>query len=227
MNDEKKNTHANYIIPFAVLVAVYIALYATVAVVHAQTTTSTSTATSTITGTVVGTSTATSTASSTANGTITASTTGTSTATSTGTSTATSTSATLDMLIAQLRDLASRFPDYFNAIAAFISQLLNGSSSGTATSTATSTIGMTGGAYIDQNGGFVRAGESIDFGGHGFMHEEQIAVTMGGVLIATAHADGGGNFSTGSLRVPNAPGTYTYVFTGERGDMAHAVLTVR
>jgi hypothetical protein len=223
MNDEKKNTHANYIIPFAVLVAVYIALYATVAVVHAQTTTSTSTATSTITGTVVGTSTATSTASSTANGTITASTTGTSTATST----ATSTSATLDMLIAQLRDLASRFPDYFNAIAAFISQLLNGSSSGTATSTATSTTGMTGGAYIDQNGGSARAGESIDFGGHGFMHEEQIAVTTGGVLIATAHADGGGNFSTGSLRVPNIPGTYTYLFTGERGDVAQAVMGVR
>lgn len=81
---------------------------------------------------------------------------------------------------------------------------------------------------IDQNGQTVSAGSTIDFGGHGFAREEEVRITLNGQRIANAHADGGGNFSTGSLRVPTAAGTYTYVFTGQRvGDTANATITVR
>jgi hypothetical protein len=60
-----------------------------------------------------------------------------------------------------------------------------------------------------------RAGTSVDFVGSMFGHEENVAVTVNGQTIATPHADGGGNFSTGSLSVPSTPGTYTYIFTGQ------------
>lgn len=86
---------------------------------------------------------------------------------------------------------------------------------------------MPGSAYIDQSGKVARAGDTIDFGGHRFMTEQQVAVTLGGVLVGTAHADGGGNFSTGSMRLPSVPGMYTYMFRGDRGDVAYATITVQ
>jgi hypothetical protein len=64
-----------------------------------------------------------------------------------------------------------------------------------------------------------RLGTSVDFTGKNFGHEESVVITYsnGGaaVQISQAHADGGGNFSTGSLSVPSTPGTYTYTFVGQ------------
>jgi hypothetical protein len=95
---------------------------------------------------------------------------------------------------------------------------MNGGGTGTTTPP---TMGM---GTIDQNNWNVYAGGTIDFGGHNFMHEEDILVTLNGQTIATAHADGGGNFSTGSIRLPSTPGTYTYLFQGQNGDSVSATV---
>ena len=82
-------------------------------------------------------------------------------------------------------------------------------------------------AAIDQNGETVEAGRSINFLGHNFGREENVTVASGGVTLKTVHADGGGNFSTGSMSVSNTPGTYTYTFTGAgSGRSASATITV-
>lgn len=84
-----------------------------------------------------------------------------------------------------------------------------------------------GAAYIDQHGESVEQGRSINFLGHNFTREEDVTVMTGGMMVKTVHADGGGNFSTGSMSVPNMPGTYTYTFTGkESGRVATAMITV-
>ncbi|HZT34586.1 MAG TPA: hypothetical protein VFA15_01600, partial [Nitrososphaera sp.] len=58
-------------------------------------------------------------------------------------------------------------------------------------------------------------GTTVDFTGSGFWHEEPVMVMNNGQTIATAHADGGGNFSTGSLPVTgNAGASETYTFIG-------------
>lgn len=152
----------------------------------------------------------------------------TSTGTTTGTTTSTTTSGTgtttpsLNDLITQLNALKASFPAFLSQIQAFIASLLAGGGG-----TGTTTPPVTGNARVDQNGQSFSAGGAIDFGGRGFNHEENVSVTLNGMQVATAHADGGGNFSTGSLRVPSTPGTYTYLFTGAMGDSATATITVR
>lgn len=106
--------------------------------------------------------------------------------------------------------------------------LLNGQggAAGNGGGIGTSTQPMTANPSIDQNGMTGYRGGSIDFGGHNFGHEEQIKVMLNGMQVATAHADGGGNFSTGSFSLPTTAGTYTYTFTGDSGDSATATVTV-
>lgn len=60
----------------------------------------------------------------------------------------------------------------------------------------------------------VPGGHHVDFNGRNFGHEETVRIMLNGTEIGTAHADGGGNFSTGSLSIPQNAGTYTYIFTG-------------
>ncbi len=60
----------------------------------------------------------------------------------------------------------------------------------------------------------VSAGEHVDFNGRNFPHEEDINVYQNGVLAGKAHADGGGNFTTGSMTMPGTSGTYAYTFVG-------------
>lgn len=79
---------------------------------------------------------------------------------------------------------------------------------------------------IDQNGE-TTSSNSVDFGGRNFDHEEQVTVTLNGTTVGTAHADDGGNFSTGSMSLPTTPGTYTYTFSGSKGDSATATVTVQ
>lgn len=91
----------------------------------------------------------------------------------------------------------------------------------------TTTPPTMGSAWIDQDTSPMHVGGGVDFGGHGFGHEENVTVSLNGMFVTTAHADGGGNFSTGTFSLPMTAGTYTYVFTGvQSGDVAHTVVTV-
>ncbi|MBU6321211.1 hypothetical protein KGO04_01555 [Patescibacteria group bacterium] len=148
--------------------------------------------------------------------------TGTTTATSTGSGTGTTTPPSdLDNLVAQLQSLANTYPSFAGVLQGLINELLGPGS------TTTGSGSPQEAAMIDQNGGTFSAGGSIDFGGHNFGHEEQVSVMLDGQQVASAHADGGGNFSTGSLSLPTTPGTYTYTFTGAAaGDSASATITV-
>jgi hypothetical protein len=139
--------------------------------------------------------------------------------------TATSTATTTDMqgLINALQGLGTTYPTFSSLIQTWIMQLMN---MGTTTSTTTPMANPTG-AHVDQDGWNVWAGGVMDFGGRNFGHEEQVHVMLNGQTIATAHADGGGNFSTGSIRLPSTPGDYMYMFHGlTSGDMLSATLHV-
>jgi hypothetical protein len=84
-----------------------------------------------------------------------------------------------------------------------------------------------GNAIIDQDGQQVRAGTNTDFGGHNFGSEEHVKVTLNGSQVATAFTNLAGGFSTGSVTVPNTPGSYTYTFTGlNSGIIRTATITV-
>ena len=80
--------------------------------------------------------------------------------------------------------------------------------------TSTSTTATSGPTTVTPYATTMSPGSVVDFNGRNFGHEETVSVRLNGVEIATAHADGGGNFSTGSLRVPSTTGTYTYTFVG-------------
>ena len=94
-------------------------------------------------------------------------------------------------------------------------------------STGTTTSQNNSQASISPNSITVKAGGSVDFGGKGFGTEEPVTVTNNGNMVTSAHADGGGNFSTGSLSVPMTPGNQTYTFRGTNsGTTATANITV-
>ncbi len=82
--------------------------------------------------------------------------------------------------------------------------------------------GQSGSAMIDPVSP-VQAGTSINLGGRNFGHEESVTVMSDGQLITTAHADGGGNFTTGSLSVPSTPGNKTYTLTGVNSGISRSV----
>ncbi|MDE1925420.1 MAG: fibronectin type III domain-containing protein [Patescibacteria group bacterium] len=128
-------------------------------------------------------------------------------------------------LINQINSLWAQLQSLFSQLNA----LTGGSAGGTLWNI--SGIGTTGGGTptIDQQGQTFSAGGVIDFGGRNFGHEETVTVMdNSGNTLATPHADGGGNFSTGSLRVPSTPGSYTYHFVGQRSGLsANATITVQ
>jgi len=134
----------------------------------------------------------------------------------------TTTTSGLQDLINALTGLLGQFPSFTTQIQGLITQL-----NGTGTSTGTTTPPTGPMPTIDQNGATVSVGGSIDFVGRNFGHEETVNIMRSGMLIGTAHADGGGNFSTGSMPVPATPGSYTYTFTGViSGLSATATITV-
>lgn len=61
----------------------------------------------------------------------------------------------------------------------------------------------------------VRAGTSVDIGGRNFGFRERVTVTSDGLTVATAMADDGGNFTTGSMLIGQMTGTKTFTFHGE------------
>ncbi len=213
--------------------ALIIGIGSTTALAHAQQATSTS---NTLTGTVIDASSATATSttatttSSTTSSMLQGMLTGTVFSTSTGTSTTGTTtpptSGDLNSFISALRGLEPTFPNFTSQLEWFIHYLL-GMGTTTMPDGGTTTPPMMGVAHIDQQGMMKAAGDQIDFGGHNFMAEEDVMVMMSGMQVAHAHADGGGNFSTGSVRLPSIPGTYTYTFLGTGGDTATATIVVQ
>lgn len=124
-----------------------------------------------------------------------------------------------DELVEELEALQDEFPDFFWQLQWLINDLLD-EDNGTSTP-------QPGSASIDNTGMTVRAGGHLDFVGRNFGSEENVEMRLSGSLIRTVHADGGGNFSTGSMSAPTTPGTYTYVFTGQNsGRTANSVITV-
>jgi hypothetical protein len=134
-------------------------------------------------------------------------------------------SSTVDMLQAQVAALQTQI----NGLLARINILENflamfGFGGG---GTGTTTPPTTGTGTVDQNGLNINAGGSIDLSGRNFGHEEAVTVTLNGATVATAHADGGGNFSTGSIAAPTTAGSYVYHFVGQTsGITANATVTV-
>lgn len=145
----------------------------------------------------------------------------------TGTLSATTTSADIIALQARIADLESRIMSLQTELSMVKSDLLslidetggmNGGDNGTSTAT------TTGSAMVGPEDATVRAGASIDFGGSGFWYDEPITIRDGsGMVIGTARADGGGNWSTGSMSVPSSTGTYTYTFRGDWSGMTDMV----
>jgi hypothetical protein len=99
---------------------------------------------------------------------------------------------------------------------------MQSSSSSSLQSSSSSSV-MTDHATVAPQNASVRAGTTIDFNGRNFGIEEAVTVTSDGMMISAAHADGGGNFTTGSLPVPTMLGAKTYTLTGM---MSHITKTV-
>jgi hypothetical protein len=92
----------------------------------------------------------------------------------------------------------------------------SGADMGTGTSTVSTTTPSTGtGTGVINTPTQVRAGTTIDLNGHKFGKEEHVMVMSGGVLVGNAFTNSTGDFSTGSVTVPNMPGMYIYSFTGQ------------
>jgi hypothetical protein len=87
----------------------------------------------------------------------------------------------------------------------------NGGNPGGGTSTSTP---MTG-ASLTPASVSIMSGQSVDFNGRGFGSEEDVTITRNGTQVGMVHADGGGNFSTGSMTITGSS-TTTYTFTGNR-----------
>ena len=83
-------------------------------------------------------------------------------------------------------------------------------------STATTSAGI----RISPESTSVRAGTNVDFNGRGFWGDEQVTIMRDAQVVGAARADSAGNFSTGSITVPFASGSYTYIFKGDWSGMS-------
>ena len=124
----------------------------------------------------------------------------------------------------EIAALEARITQLENQIASILAGEGGGGEGGGGTGTTTPPV--IGNPTIDQNGQSFNAGGTIDFGGRNFSYEQQVTVKLNGTVVATAHSDNGGNFTTGSLSLPTTPGTYTYVFTDGAGDNISATVTL-
>ncbi|MBI5134016.1 MAG: hypothetical protein HZA81_01360 [Candidatus Taylorbacteria bacterium] len=148
----------------------------------------------------------------------------------TGTLSATSTSATstefallqgrIDGLESEVDVLRAEVATLRATVALLMGQIGSGGTGGSGTTTATTSSSVS----VSPQGASVRAGTSIDFSGRGFWYDEPVRVTdASGAVVGTARADGGGNFSTGSLPVSSATGSRSYTFTGGWSGMSKTV----
>lgn len=128
-------------------------------------------------------------------------------------------------LAAALQALQAQYPQFYWNLQWVINDLMNqGGSNGGGNNGGGQPAGT---PSIDNNGMTVSRNGTIDFVGRNFGHEENVSITLSGSLLRTVHADGGGNFSTGSMQAPGTAGTYQYVFTGATsGRTATSTITV-
>ena len=82
-------------------------------------------------------------------------------------------------------------------------------------------------ATITPSSGTFSQGATVDFGGRNFAPEQNVQISLNGQNVGSAHSDGGGNFSTGSMTLPNTPGTYTYSFSNGNGGSVTSNVTVQ
>lgn len=129
---------------------------------------------------------------------------------------------TLENQITALQQQVTQLQQYIQLLGQAIASLtgINPGQWNTGTSTATS-ISSTGSstnmisqATIDPINYTVYGGGSVDLGGRGFRPDETVIISANGHTIATGHADGGGNFTTGSISLPNMKGTQAITYTG-------------
>lgn len=155
----------------------------------------------------------------TSTGTTASSTTSTSGSSITATSTPVIGTLTMDELESRLALLEARVVELENELELFLGGTIGG--------TGTTTTPTTSSGIISPARATFAGGSHIDFSGRGFGSEESVSVTLDGVSVGTVHADGGGNFSTGSMTLPVATGIKTYQFRGmNSGTTATSVLTV-
>jgi hypothetical protein len=131
---------------------------------------------------------------------------------STTTSTSTPSQSDWDALKARIQSLEQQLAALIQQFNLFMMNGNGGNGGNGGTGTTTPPVVYTG--TISPATQSVMSGNSIDFGGRGFGREETVNIMRNGVSVGSAHADGGGNFSTGSMSVPTTAGTYTYTFTG-------------
>jgi hypothetical protein len=126
----------------------------------------------------------------------------------------------LQARVSELESQVSALQSRIATLMAEVQALMSGSTStGTTTTSVSSNSGATGSVSLTPSNASVRAGTSIDFNGRGFGADEPVSVMESGTIIATAHADSAGNFSTGSLPVSNTLGSRTYTFVGSRSGL--------
>lgn len=134
-----------------------------------------------------------------------------------GGSTATTTAPTTSDLPAQFQQLLQLLEQQINLLRQQIATLLaaNGSSGGGTIFPQVPVGTITGGPLsVTAGNSSVRAGSSVNFGGRNFGSEESVSIMLNGAQVGTAHADGSGNFSTGSMSAPTTPGMYVYTLKG-------------
>lgn len=122
-----------------------------------------------------------------------------------GTTTSTTTDETSPSnLLALIRALQARVAILEARLQALLNSWMNGGGNNS----------TSGPMSLSPTSATIRAGQTLDFRGSNFPHEEDISIYQGTTLIGRAHADGGGNFTTGSITIPSTPGIYTYSFVG-------------
>lgn len=126
-------------------------------------------------------------------------------------------------LIDELKALQAQFPQNYWQLQWLIDDLSD--DNGTTTPP---TNPPAGSPSIDNNGSTIAPMGHLDFVGRNFGADEEVRLTLSGSTLRTLRADGGGNFSTGSMTGPTSPGTYTFVFTGlTSGRTANSTITVQ
>lgn len=128
----------------------------------------------------------------------------------------------VQMLQNIIAEQQQQIADLRQQVAALTAELNAGSS----TNNGTGNSGNSGPATLTPSNATYNPGATVDWNGRNFSHEQDVTVMLNGQQVAKAHADDGGNFTTGSYTLPSTPGTYTYTFTDSAGDNMSSTITI-
>lgn len=127
-----------------------------------------------------------------------------------------------------LQGVVASLQAQINRLAQIVNSILNGNTGGNNGGGTVTPPVTPAPATLTPSSTTVSPGTHLDFNGRNFGMEEAVNITMNGTQVGTAHADGGGNFTTGSMTMPSTPGTYTFTFTGANsGTSLNSVVTVQ